>query len=310
VKAISYDQPSADPGDEVRAEFLPSGISTGEPRQDGIRSLSEVAQAPPQSSYPWGALLVVFAAGIVVGGVGVALFGSDRPIARVEPAAESTSSAQPASARGSAVGKSAPTLPPGTDVQVAPSPPPAAELRAAADLKSPVPDPAQTRAAATGRMAIKSVPAGAEVSLDGKARGRTPLTLRGLPFGTHEVVVSRSGFAAETRRVEVSAAQPAGEVLVELHAAHPSAVPPKPAEAKTGALDIDTRPRGATIVLDGKTLGVTPLEVAAVAAGSHELRVELSGYKSITTTIDVTAGQTTRFTVSLEHMAHPEMGRD
>ena len=175
-------------------------------------------------------------------------------------------------------------MPPGTDVVV---PPPAAEVKPAAGPT-------------TGRVIVKSTPTGATVSLDGKVRGHTPVTIRELTFGTHALVVSRAGFATDTRDFSVSADRPAGDVLVELKAARAPVAPPKPA-LKTGSLDVNTRPAGATVFLDGKPIGVTPISVPEVKVGSHAIHVELLGYKSISATIDVAAGQTARFTVTLEH---------
>jgi hypothetical protein len=147
--------------------------------------------------------------------------------------------------------------------------------------------------------------------LDGKMRGRTPLTVRDLAFGTHALVVSRAGFANETRDIALTPDRPAGDVLVELKAARaPAAVPPPKSALKTGSLDVITRPGGATVFLDGRSIGVTPMHVPDATLGSHTIRVELRGYKSISTTVDVAAGQTARFTVTLEQTTGATTRRD
>jgi hypothetical protein len=69
---------------------------------------------------------------------------------------------------------------------------------------------------------------------------------------------------------------------------------------KTGAIDIDSRPPGARVFVDGKAIGVTPLRVPEVAIGAHTVRIELTGYKTLTTTVQVTAGQPAKLNVSLE----------
>jgi TonB family protein len=52
-----------------------------------------------------------------------------------------------------------------------------------------------------------------------------------------------------------------------------------PAPAPTsGTLAVTSEPAGAAVLLDGVEKGVTPLEVADVAFGEHELRLELKGY--------------------------------
>jgi len=51
--------------------------------------------------------------------------------------------------------------------------------------------------------------------------------------------------------------------------------PPTPG---TGRLDISTKPSGATIYVDGQIVGRSPVLVD-VSPGSHDIKVELSGYK-------------------------------
>jgi hypothetical protein len=68
----------------------------------------------------------------------------------------------------------------------------------------------------------------------------------------------------------------------------------------TGSLYVDSRPRGATVLVDGKSIGQTPLSVADVAIGEHLVRIELAGKKPWSTTARVVAGQMARVTGSLE----------
>jgi hypothetical protein len=45
---------------------------------------------------------------------------------------------------------------------------------------------------------------------------------------------------------------------------------------------------------------VTPTQATKLAPGSHAVRIELSGYKTLTTSVAVKAGETTPIAVSLE----------
>lgn len=47
--------------------------------------------------------------------------------------------------------------------------------------------------ASTGKVRIASAPPGAEVSIDGKAAGQTPLSVD-LPVGDHEIMVKKDGY--------------------------------------------------------------------------------------------------------------------
>ena len=55
-----------------------------------------------------------------------------------------------------------------------------------------------------------------------------------------------------------------------------------------GNLNIRSEPAGAMVVLDGEKRGATPLELAAVAGGLHDLKVVLDGYQTVEETIAVT----------------------
>jgi hypothetical protein len=55
-----------------------------------------------------------------------------------------------------------------------------------------------------GVVALRSTPAGADVSVGGRYRGRTPLDVSLAPGVPHELVVSRAGYAPVTRSVSVA----------------------------------------------------------------------------------------------------------
>lgn len=83
-------------------------------------------------------------------------------------------------------------------------------------------------------------------------------------------------------------------------ASHPVAPPrPKP-ESLVGSLVVETRPAGARVVLDGKALGVTPLTVPDIRTGSHPLRLERTGYKTLVTSVVIKSGERARIAVTLE----------
>jgi len=150
-----------------------------------------------------------------------------------------------------------------------------------------------------GKITVRSAPAGAIVTIDGKSAGRTPLPGPASLAG-HSVVIARPGFASETRRVVLSRRAPASTVSVTLRAAGrvPSSAPIP--GAATGSVSIDSRPRGARITIDGRALGQSPSSVPGLSPGRHTLRLELNGYKPLDTTFTVKAGETARVAVTLE----------
>ena len=177
-----------------------------------------------------------------------------------------------------------------------------ADTEVAVNDTPPAP-PAAKAPALPGKITIRSVPAGAMVTIDGKFAGRTPLTASA-SLGGHSVVMARPGFASETRRVILSRRTPASAVTVTLKAerrsATPAGSPAASASAATGSVAIDSRPRGARITIDGRALGQSPASVPGLSPGSHALRLELDGYKPLVTTFTVKAGETARVAVTLE----------
>ena len=157
--------------------------------------------------------------------------------------------------------------------------------------------------AAAGRLLIRSTPAGARVMVDGREMGETPLTVRDIARGAHTVRVVRDGYVADERRVVVSAARPAQSLTIELAPAGPAAgVPSMPTSPGplVAALSVESRPAGASVFLDGKLVGRTPLQVGEVAAGDHAVRLELDGYRHWSSAVHVVAGERRRVAASLD----------
>jgi serine/threonine protein kinase len=79
---------------------------------------------------------------------------------------------------------------------------------------------------------------------------------------------------------------------------------PPPSTAKptafVGSLSVSSRPAGATVLLDGRVVGTTPLTLPEVAAGSHAVRLVLEGYRSWSVSAQVVSGQSKRVNASLE----------
>jgi hypothetical protein len=72
---------------------------------------------------------------------------------------------------------------------------------------------------------------------------------------------------------------------------------PPPQETKktafVGALQIDSTPRGAQVFVDRKAVGVTPVLVTDLSAGSHAIRVEADGHMPWSSAVRVIADRQT-----------------
>ncbi|HEY2746050.1 MAG TPA: PEGA domain-containing protein [Polyangia bacterium] len=111
-----------------------------------------------------------------------------------------------------------------------------------------------------GELAIVTHPSGAAVSVDGEAKGKTPLTLS-LPVGAHEISVTRDRYATVTQPVEVPA-------KLELTLKRP-----------TATLHVDSEPAGGEVIVEGKPRGKTPVDVTLDAFHHYDVQVTLLGTK-------------------------------
>jgi hypothetical protein len=157
----------------------------------------------------------------------------------------------------------------------------------------------------SGRLLVRSTPAGASVSVDGKDYGRTPATVRDLSQGTHRLTITRPAYAPEERRFVISASRPALSMTIALapaRAAAPAgaAAAPGAASGFAGGLAVDSRPTGAKVFMDGRLVGTTPMALSSVPAGSHAIRLEHEGYQRWSSSVRVVASEQNRVTASLE----------
>ncbi len=140
-------------------------------------------------------------------------------------------------------------------------------------------------AAPTGEVVVSSHPAGAQVAIDGKDHGTTPVVVS-LPVGRHRVEVTNSTGVPQLLEAEVTEGVRWTRHL-EL-APTPAAV----AAVVTGALRIDTAVAGAAVWIDGTPAGRTPLAVPALAAGPHTVRVQFAGGSIVERRVALAAGET------------------
>lgn len=188
-----------------------------------------------------------------------------------------------------------------------------------------------------GRMLVRSSPANAIVQIDGVERGRTPVAIRNLEYGQYRVAVMLPGHASAEREVTLTRDIPAAAMTFNLAPGSGpdrpqpqvgAAVSPEPeaparppstidrrAEAEAtalerppvdtrvgsaGSLEIASRPRGARVFLNGQPVGITPLRISGLTPGPHTIRLEQSGYRSWTDTVNAVTAHLTRVSASLE----------
>jgi TonB family protein len=147
--------------------------------------------------------------------------------------------------------------------------------------------------AVTGSLYVETDPAGAAVSVNGETQGSSPLDLADVPLGAYEVKVELKGYEPRTESLSLTEAAPRGEVKVALTKAAPT----------TGLADIVSTPFGATVMVDGAKVGLTPVTGYRLKPGNHQVDVSREGYEPWRGTLLVQAGQRSRLDASLRSTA-------
>lgn len=149
-------------------------------------------------------------------------------------------------------------------------------------------------ASSTGWIYATSSPGGAAVTLDGNAVGQTPasgpLKLNAIGTGDHTITLTLSGYASYTSRASVSP-----NTVTEVSAV----LVPEEQPAGTGAVSISSNPSGANIFLDNNFIGISPLTLNSISAGSHLVSFRMEGYQDYSTDALVTAGTTSTVSAAL-----------
>ena len=311
---------------EPRPAFEPRRWREPEPRARAASSVPapslgytpavEEAATPGRSALPV-ALLVLLALALGAGG-GWFFRGRLSPTVDA-PSSQGAATTGTAATNPAPVGREfseqavAPTAKPG-----APAAPPAANpggTAATAPRESTAPTPRASTpkpaAPVTGTLTVRSTPTGAGVTLNGRWRGRTPLTIEDLPLRRHDLRVVQQGFEPAIQAVVLTSATPDRSLSLRLErvpatASRPAAPPPERQDSGTssytGSVYVDSRPRGARVSIDGRAVGVTPVRVPDVRVGTHVVRLELPDHRIWSSTATVTAGQERRVTGSLERI--------
>jgi hypothetical protein len=139
---------------------------------------------------------------------------------------------------------------------------------------------------------VTSEPSGAEIFVDGKSRGRTPLRLD-LPSRPHELVAHLDGWPDEQQRIDLDAQRENTAHFVFAN----------------GSVKITSAPGGATVIANGKEFGQTPLVIEEVKPGNAAYELRLAGYKATSVSGKVEPQQQTFLAARLEKSAGPASGQ-
>lgn len=143
----------------------------------------------------------------------------------------------------------------------------------------------------SGIVEIQTDPAGADVTVNGIARGTTPVTVSDIPKGRATVKLSMNGFKDESRELSINAGD--RQVLSVLLQGLP------------GTLSLSSIPEGARFYVNGEYRGKTSVVIPGLAPGDYLVRAELEGYGTETRRITIDNGSMPREEFRLSN----QMGR-
>lgn len=120
------------------------------------------------------------------------------------------------------------------------------------------------------RLAVRSDPAGAAVSVAGVYRGVTPLEIELRPDLTHTVVIAKPGYENAMREVRLGPGERSALSI--------------PLKGIYGEVTVRAQPADAELFVDGKSMGAANQTLRLVAA-THEIEVRKAGFVEFKTSV-------------------------
>lgn len=116
-----------------------------------------------------------------------------------------------------------------------------------------------------GNLVMSSQPVGAEVILDGKGVGKTPLEIKNIEEGEHRLKLELPNYYAYEQKVFINSGQ-STQLNAQL-------------KIRLGFMDIASQPHGASVNLNGRFYGKSPVRVDKVEPGRMEVEITAPGYR-------------------------------
>ena len=149
----------------------------------------------------------------------------------------------------------------------------------------------ETLVLASGVISIASEPAGAEVTVNGVERGRTPLEVSGVPKGHATVKFHLDGFEDETRELAITAGDRQTLQIAM--------------KGLPGTLHLTSVPDGARFYVNEVARGKGPVTLTGLKPGEYSVRAEMDGYGTQYKTVRIANGASMREEFKLSNV----MGR-
>ena len=123
---------------------------------------------------------------------------------------------------------------------------------------------------ANASLQVNSIPRGANVTVNGRYRGQSPVTISLSPDINYEIGLSKAGYGTTVRRIRLEAAA-SEEITVDM-------------TARVGEVTVTALPGDATIYIDGRARG-TGTVTLKLSSAPHRLEVKRDGYQTFSRSI-------------------------
>jgi len=144
-------------------------------------------------------------------------------------------------------------------------------------------------------LVIKTLPEGATVLVDGKEKGVTPLYLKNVEHGLHTIKFTKNCFSSVEKKVDITASK-----TIDVNAK---------LQSICGSLMVKTLPEGATVLVDGKEKGVTPLYIDNIKKGDRIIKLIKKGFETENKIISIKPSEKFDFSVKLRRPIVSSDGR-
>jgi serine/threonine protein kinase len=143
---------------------------------------------------------------------------------------------------------------------------------------------ADSRASGRSTLEVQFSPPNAVLRVDGeRVPGRSPVELSDLEPGQHVLTVSAPGFETQTRTVSLSPGEPGRAITIRL-----------PSPIQTEPVKVTSIPAGATVRVDEKVSGKTPVQLRLPVGRTYRLELSFPGYRLWRTKLQVEADTVSR----------------
>ena len=141
---------------------------------------------------------------------------------------------------------------------------------------------------AGARLLVNTIPRGANVTVNGRYRGQSPLTLSLTPDVDYQIGMSKAGYGVTSRSMRLQSAA-SESITVDL-------------SARVGTVTLNVEPADATVYVDGRARG-TGKTIVRLSSAPHRIEVKRQGFRDWSRTITPRPGYPQTLTAKLRSLA-------